>query len=237
MSSAPRPPAKRRIDQLLSSCGYCSRSEARLWVKGGRVTVQGRPATRSDDKVFAHEMMVDGEPVEQPEGLLALFHKPLGCVCSRDEREGPNVYGLLPARWSARNPPVSTVGRLDKDTSGVLLVTDQGDLLHRLTSPRQKVPKVYEVTFSGTIRPGLEELFASGTLRLEDEESPCLPAKLDFLSDQQATLEIVEGRFHQVRRMFASQGLLVSALHRARFGDYALDGLAPGEWRLLPVPA
>ena len=111
MSTSTRLPAKRRIDQLLSSCGYCSRSDARLWVKGGRVTVAGQAARRFGDKVFAHEMRIDGEPVEQPDGLLAVFHKPLGCVCSRDEREGTNVYDLLPKRWSERNPPVSTVGR------------------------------------------------------------------------------------------------------------------------------
>jgi 16S rRNA pseudouridine516 synthase len=236
MSASPHSPTKRRIDQLLSSCGYCSRSDARLWVKGGRVTVAGQVAKRFDEKVLAHEMRVDGEPVEQPEGLLAVFHKPLGCVCSRDEREGTNVYDLLPERWSGRNPPVSTVGRLDKDTTGVLLVTDQGDLLHRLTSPRQKVPKVYEVTFDGTIRPGLVELFAGGTLCLDDENDPCLPAALELIDATHARIEIVEGRFHQVRRMFGSQGLLVTQLHRSRFGDYSVDGLAPGEWRYLPLP-
>lgn len=236
MSSPAKKPTKRRLDQLLSSCGYCSRSDARLWVKGGRVSVAGAVAKRFDDKVFAPEVLVDGEPVEQPDGLLAVFHKPLGCVCSRDEREGTSVFDLLPDRWSGRNPPVSTVGRLDKDTTGVLLITDQGDLVHRWTSPRHKVPKVYEVSVAGTIPPGLVDLFAAGELRLEGEDSPCLPAKLDILGLGQARLELTEGRFHQVRRMFASQELLVTRLHRSRFGDYTADDLAPGAWRFVPLP-
>ncbi len=220
----------------MSSCGYCSRGESRGWVKRGRVTIAGKPATRSDEKVFASDVCVDGEPIEQPEGLLAVFHKPMGCVCSRDEREGTSVYDLLPERWSHRNPPVSSVGRLDKETTGVLLITDQGDLVHRWTSPRHKIPKVYEVTIAGGLKPELVSLFASGTLWLEGENDPCLPAKLELLGPEQARLELIEGRFHQVRRMFASQNLLVTQLHRSRFGDFTADDLAPGTWRFLPLP-
>lgn len=226
----------RRLDQLLSACGYCSRSEAKAWVRAGRITAGGAVVRRSDEKVAAPDILIDGEPVECPDGLLAVFHKPLGCVCSRDEREGQSVFDLLPARWSQRNPPVSSVGRLDRDTTGLLLITDQGDLLHRLTSPKHKVPKVYEVTFDGRVPTGLVERFAAGDLLLEGESEPCLPAQLQLLGDGQARLELTEGRFHQVRRMFASQGLLVTALHRSRFGEFSLDGLAPGEWRLLPLP-
>lgn len=236
MSSPAKKPSKRRLDQLLSSCGYCSRSDARLWVKGGRVRVAGEVAKRSDDKAFPADVLVDGEPLEQPDGLLAVFHKPLGCVCSRDEREGTSVFDLLPERWSGRNPPVSTVGRLDKDTTGILLITDQGDLVHRWTSPRHKVPKVYEVTVAGTIPVELVEVFASGTLFLEGEDGPCQPAKLEIFGPGQARLELTEGRFHQVRRMFASRDLLVTRLHRSRFGDFTADDLAPGAWRLAPLP-
>lgn len=225
----------RRLDQLLSACGYCSRSEAKAWVRAGRITAGGEVVRRSDDKVAAPDVLIDGEPVECPDGLLAVFHKPLGCVCSRDEREGQSVFDLLPARWSRRNPPVSSVGRLDRDTTGLLLITDQGDLLHRLTSPRHKVPKTYEVTFDGRPPADWIERFASGELLLEGESEPCLPATLELTGEGKARLELTEGRFHQVRRMFASQGLLVTALHRSRFGEFTLDGLAQGEWRLLPL--
>ena len=94
-----KPSSPRRLDQLLSACGYCSRSESRLWVRGGRVQVNGQPAESSDQKVRAEEVRVDGEPVDSPEGILVLLHKPAGYVCSREEREGPRVFDLLPPRW------------------------------------------------------------------------------------------------------------------------------------------
>jgi 16S rRNA pseudouridine516 synthase len=232
MTSATAPA---RLDALLSRCGYCSRSEAKGWVYHGRVTVGGTLATASDQKARPADVRVDGEPLESPEGILAVLHKPAGCVCSRDEREGPTVFDLLPPRWSRRNPPVTTVGRLDKDTTGVLLITDHGELVQRLTSPRHKVTKLYEVTVDRELRPDLVPLFASGTLQLEDEPKPCLAASLEITGPHTARLELVEGRYHQVKRMFASQGLTVTRLHRARFGEFTLDGLASGEWRLLPL--
>lgn len=226
-----------RIDQILSRHGYCSRSEARGWVKRGRVTVDGVPADSTADRVPLELVRIDGEPVDRPEGILCVLHKPAGLVCSRDEREGPNVFSLVPERWSQRNPPITTVGRLDKDTTGVLVITDEGTLVQRWTSPRHKVPKVYEAVLDGEPGPGLAELFASGTLRLPDEDEACLPAKLEITGPRTVRLELTEGRYHQVKRMFAGQGLEVLSLHRSRFGTFELDGLAPGEWRLLPMPA
>jgi 16S rRNA pseudouridine516 synthase len=214
MSDAPRP---QRLDQLLSSLGYCSRREARFWVRDGRVTVAG-------------------EPLDHHGGLVVLYHKPADAVCTHDTREGRTVFDLLPPRWPLRNPPVTTVGRLDKDTTGLLLLTDIGALVQRLTSPRQKVPKLYEVTVERDLSPALIPLFASGNLLLEGERAPCLPATLDITGPRTATLELVEGRYHQVKRMFASQGWHVTKLHRSRFGEHTLDGLAEGQWRLLPVP-
>jgi len=226
-----------RIDQILSRHGYCSRSEARGWVKRGRVTVDGVPADSTADRVPLELVRIDGEPVDRPEGILCVLHKPAGLVCSRDEREGPNVFSLVPERWSQRNPPITTVGRLDKDTTGVLVITDEGTLVQRWTSPRHKVPKVYEAVLDGEPGPGLAELFASGTLRLPDEDEACLPAKLEITGPRTVRLELTEGRYHQVKRMFAGQGLEVLSLHRSRFGTFELDGLAPGEWRLVPMPA
>ncbi len=225
----------RRLDQILSNYGYCSRSEARLWVKGGRVLVDGIAADSANDKADPAKVFVDGAPIECPEGILALFHKPAGCVCSHGANEGQTVYDLLPARWSRCNPPVATVGRLDRDTTGVLLVTDNGALVQRWTSPKHKVGKVYEVTVNRDLEPRLVEFFAAGTLMLEGEEKPCLPAKLEILGPREARLELVEGRYHQVKRMFESQGCEVARLHRSRFGEFDLAGLAPGQWRLLPI--
>jgi 16S rRNA pseudouridine516 synthase len=226
----------RRLDQILANLGYCSRSEARGWVRGGRVTVNGEKARDPADKALLASVLVDGQPLDCPDGLLAILHKPAGYVCTHDVREGAIVFDILPARWLKRNPPATTVGRLDKDTTGVLLITDQGALVQRWTSPHHKVPKMYEVTVDGELTPGLIPLFAAGTLLLEDDLKPCLPAKLEILSAHEARLELVEGRYHQVKRMFGSQGLNVTHLHRSHFGEYTVADLKPGEWRLLPVP-
>ena len=227
----------RRIDQVLSSYGYCSRSEARAWVRAGRVTVRGQSPRAAEEKARVDDLLIDGQPVEFPDGVLVLFHKPPGCVCSHDSREGPTIYDLLPARWPHRNPPVTSVGRLDRDTTGVLLLTDDGALVQRWTSPRHKVPKIYEVTVDGQLRPEWVPLFAAGTLRLEGETEPCLPARLEIHGPHTATLELIEGRYHQVKRMFASQGCPVTRLHRSRFGAYDLAGLEPGQWRAIPFPS
>lgn len=221
----------RRLDQLLSSCGYCSRSEARWWVRDGRIQVRGQTVKAADEKFLPAEVMVDGEPLESPAGILALFHKPAGYVCSHDAKEGPRVFDLLPLRWLQRNPPVTTVGRLDKDATGALVITDQGDLVHRWTSPKRHITKLYEVTVDRDLDPQLVALFASGELRLEDEPKPCLPAKLEILNPREARLELTEGKYHQVKRMFASQGCTVTRLHRSRFGDFELGDLPVGQWR------
>jgi 16S rRNA pseudouridine516 synthase len=225
----------RRLDQLLANLGYCSRREARAWIPAGRVTVRGEMADDFGAKADPADVRVDGEPLDHPAGLLLLLNKPTGLVCSHDEREGPNVYSLLPARWRARNPQVTSIGRLDKDTSGLLLLTDQSELVHRLTSPKHKVPKVYRATVNADLDPALIPLFANGTLQLKDEKDPCAPAELRILAPREAELTLTEGRYHQVRRMFASQGMEVLTLHRARFGPLELGELKPGQWRELPL--
>jgi 16S rRNA pseudouridine516 synthase len=225
----------RRLDQLLANLGYCSRREARAWIQAGRVTVRGAVEDDFGAKANAADVRVDGEPLDHPDGMLLLLHKPLGLVCSHDEREGPSIYGLLPPRWRARNPQVTSIGRLDKDTSGLLLLTDRSELVHRLTSPKHKVPKVYQTSVSADLSPALIELFASGTLLLPEEKAPCAPAELKIISPRTAELTLTEGRYHQVRRMFASQGVEVRALHRSRFGPLEVGDLPAGQWRELPA--
>ena len=225
----------RRLDQLLANLGYCSRSEARDWVRAGRVNVGGVPVRDAGQRVAAAEVRIDGEPPDHPDGLLLLLHKPTGLVCSHDEREGPSVYSLLPERWRRRNPVVTSVGRLDKETSGALLLTDLPALVHLLTSPRHKVPKVYRATVDRDIPADLADLFAAGSLRLEGEEKPCAPAELRIIGPREALLTLTEGRYHQVRRMFAAAGSSVLTLHRESFGVLDLAGLGPRDWRTLPV--
>lgn len=225
-----------RVDQMLSRFGYCSRREASRWVREGRVTVEEVVVEATDLRLDPRTVRVDGAAIEGPTGLLVLLHKPAGVVCSRDEREGALVYGLLPARWSARNPPVTTVGRLDRETTGLLLITDVGEWVHRWTSPRHHVVKTYEALLDVPVREEWKHVFASGQLRLEGENKPCLPAPLTVVSEREARLEVMEGRYHQVRRMFAAVGATVLRLHRSRFGPYELGDLPVGHWRLLEPP-
>ena len=225
----------RRLDQLLANLGYCSRREARAWVANGRVTERGEVADNFGAKADPADVRVDGEPLDHPGGLLLLLHKPTGLVCSHDGREGPEIYSLLPERWRRRNPSVTSIGRLDKETSGLLLLTDLSPLVHRLTSPKHKVPKVYHATFDRDVAPELVVQFASGTLLLESEDTPCAPAQLTLLAPREAELTLTEGRYHQARRMFAAAGLTVLTLHRRRFGPLELGDLPVGLWRELPL--
>lgn len=225
----------RRLDQLLANLGYCSRREARTWVANGRVTVRGAVTDDVGAKADPADVRVDGAPLDHPAGLLLLLHKPTGLVCSHDGREGPDIYSLIPEQWRRRNPPVTSIGRLDKETSGVLLLTDLSPLVHRLTSPKHKVPKVYRATLDRDVAPGLADVFASGTLILEGEDTPCAPATLKMLSPRDAELTLTEGRYHQVRRMFAATGSTVQTLHRTHFESLELGDLPPGQWRELPL--
>jgi 16S rRNA pseudouridine516 synthase len=225
----------RRIDQLLANLGYCSRREARAWLAAGRVAVRGELADDPAKKVSSADVTVDGEAVDHPDGLLLMLHKPTGLVCSHDEREGANVYSLLPERWRQRNPQVTSIGRLDKDTSGLLLLTDQSALVHRLTSPKHKVPKIYRATVDRDLTPDLVPAFASGTLTLAGEKEPCAPAELQLISAREAEVTLIEGRYHQVRRMFSAFGATVLTLHRTHFGKLELGDLPAGTWRELPL--
>jgi 16S rRNA pseudouridine516 synthase len=143
------------------------------------------------------------------------------------------IYDLLPPRFRDRAPVLSTVGRLDRDTSGMLLLTDDGALLHRIISPKSKLSKVYEAELAQDLSGNEVPLFASGTLLLESEKTPLLPAELKIHDPRHAQLVLHEGRYHQVRRMFAATGNHVAALHRSHIGGLGLDGLQEGQWRML----
>lgn len=225
--------SKVRLDKLLGSLGYCGRKEVASLIKEGIITHTLNLPLKNDTKVAHEEILYEGEPLDPPQGMVILMHKPAGLICSHDDGEGKLVYDLLPPRLRLRDPKLSTIGRLDKDTSGLLLLTDDGALLHRLTSPKHKVPKVYEATLDRPLNGNEGSLFASGTLMLNGEKTPCLPAKLTVINDTHVTLEITEGRYHQVRRMFAAVGNHVVSLHRCSFGTLTLGNLKAGEYRYL----
>lgn len=192
------------------------------------------------EKAAATALRIDGESLDHPDGLLLMLHKPLGFVCSHETREGPRVYDLLPERWQRRNPALTSVGRLDRDTTGLLLITDQTALVHQLTSPKHELSKVYEVTLNRVVpaerRQELTERFNAGVLVLEGETKACLPAATEWISETQARLVLREGKYHQVRRMFESQGLMVVRLHRSQIGPLVLpQDLDLKDFKLLPL--
>jgi 16S rRNA pseudouridine516 synthase len=171
--------AKVRIDRLLGNLGYGTRKDAQRIVKSGRVTVDGEVVTDATRSVDPEAVTLDGEPLDSPLGLVVALYKPVGYVCSHSDREGPPVFDLLPEQWMLRSPRPTTVGRLDMDSSGLVLVTDDGALVHALTAPRRHVQKRYVVTLDrepGADLTRLVEQFASGTLMLRGEDTPCRPA-------------------------------------------------------------
>jgi len=227
-----------RIDKLLSSLGYGSRAEMARLARAGGVTLDGVEVDDVSRRIpvtpdLPSRMQVDGEPLDPSHGLVLMLHKPVGMTCSHKE-DGPLVYDVLPDRWRRRDPAISTIGRLDKETSGLLLMTDDGDLLHRVISPKKNVAKIYRATLARPLAGTEAALFASGELMLEGDDRPLKPAGLEALSATEARVTVTEGRYHMVRRMFAAVGNHVEALHRERLGGLVLPAdLAPGEWRLL----
>ena len=227
-----------RLDRLLANLGYGARREVQQLVRSGAVTLDGAPVAEADMRLALTEdlrtrIRVAGALIDPLPGMALMLHKPLGVTCSHKEA-GALVYDLLPARWRAREPALSTIGRLDKETTGLLLLTDDGALLHQVISPKRHVPKRYLATLARPLQGGEGLRFASGELMLEGEDKPLAPAALEPLSPTTAWLTVTEGRYHQVRRMFAAVGNHVEALHRGRIGALDLPAdLAPGEHRLL----
>jgi 16S rRNA pseudouridine516 synthase len=221
-----------KLVKLIANLGYGSRKDVSAMFREGRITDVAGEVLYADDRVAHADIRIDGEPLDPPAGLALMLHKPVGYTCSTKD-PGRIVYDLLPPRFRLRSPLLSMVGRLDRDTSGLLLLTDDGALLHRIVSPKSQLAKVYEATLAEDLRGDEAALFASGTLQLESENTPLAPARLEVVTPRLARLTLTEGRYHQVRRMFAAVGNHVQALHRSRIGGLELGALAPGEWRTL----
>lgn len=218
--------------RLLANLGYGSRREVEKLIRTGAVTDSEGNVLNDKARPSPDDVRVHGEPLDPLAPLVILMHKPVGVTCSHDD-PGRIVFELLPERFTRRNPPVSCVGRLDKDTTGLLLFTDDGQLLHRLISPKSQCPKTYLATLDRPLRGDEGAIFASGELMLHGESKPLLPAEMTAIDAHTARLVIHEGRYHQVRRMFAACGNHVTALHRTAIGTLELPaGLDPGDWRI-----
>lgn len=221
-----------RLDHLLSRLGYCSRSEVRSWLREGRISVEGqKEPLRFGSKVDPSKLRIDGENLDPADPLYVLYHKDLGSVCAHDDPR--SIYEDFPMRWRYRRPVFSSAGRLDRDTSGLLLLSDDGKWLHRWSHARNAIPRHYRVRLAEPLRTDAEPILASGTLLLEGEHTPCQPAQLERFGANELRLTLREGRYHEVRRMMAALGNHVLSLHREGFGPFVLGDLAPGEWRYL----
>lgn len=238
MSKPPsKTPAAMRLDRLLSNLGYASRKEVASACRAGMITLDGVEITKADtavplERVRAGALKLGAESVDPPSPLTIMLNKPLGCTCSHKE-SGMLVYDLLPTRWRARKPPISSIGRLDKESTGQLLLTDDGDLLHRIIHPKTHPPKHYRVTVRNPLKGDEAEIFAKGGMMLSGEDKPLKPTIWNPESANSGVMILTEGRYHQIRRMFEERGNFVTALHRFQTGNLMLGDLPEGQWRIL----
>lgn len=220
-----------RLDKLLAATGRWSRREVKQLVRQGQVLVNGVPAASAEEKYdpASAAFTVCGQPLTLRRYTYVLLHKPAGVLTATEDRRQPTVLELLPPEL--RRIDLAPVGRLDKDTEGLLLLTNDGDLLHRLISPKKEVPKVYYARHEGTADAEDCAAFAAG-LTLGDG-TVCRPATLRPLGPGESLVTVCEGKYHQVRRMMAARGMPVSYLERRQEGVLTLDGLPRGQVRLL----
>ena len=218
-----------RLDKILAGSGLLSRSQAREALRAGRVQVHGVPVRDGAEKVDPEQVQVTLDGVAVTGGtVVLLLNKPAGYVTSTQDPRDPTVMELLPPVYRRRVKPV---GRLDKETEGLLLLTDDGELAHRLISPRYRVPKRYYARHQGQGTGEDVEAFAAGLVL--GGGTQCLPAKLEPLGPGESLVTICEGKYHQVRRMLASRGMPVTYLERQAEGQLTLDGVLRGHFRIL----
>lgn len=220
-----------RLDKFLCDSGAGTRSQVKAILKSGRVTVDGRPEKDSSKKIDPETQIIclDGEPLGGKRRVVVMLNKPAGFVTATEDPVERTVMELLPPEM--KHLDLKPVGRLDKATEGLLLFTNDGDLLHRLISPKKKVPKVYYARHEGEATRADVEAFAAGlTLR---DGTQCLPAKLEPLGAGESLVTVCEGKYHQVRRMMASRGMTVLYLERRKEGALELGTLPRGQVREL----
>ena len=221
-----------RLDKIISATGKKSRREVKLLVKQGRILVDGVPAAAPEMKVdpAVSEILLDGEDIGYRRFTYIMLHKPAGVLSAVEDKRQQTVLDLLPEELQKRG--LSPVGRLDKDTEGLLLLTNDGELTHKLLSPRHHVDKVYYARVEGTLEQADCDAFAAGMTLGDGLE--CMPAGLEILSPGEALVTLQEGKFHQVKRMLAARGKPVTYLKRLSMGPLQLDEiLQPGQFRYL----
>ncbi len=217
-----------RLDKFLCDCGLGTRSQVKVLLKSGRITVDGKSVKDGSIKLAPDaQVCMDGQSICPTGRIVIMLNKPAGFVTATEDAHERTVMELLPPQYRKLNP----VGRLDKQTEGLLLFTNDGALLHRLISPKKQVPKVYYARHDGTATSEDVQAFSEG-LTLKDG-TLCLPAKLEPLGEGESRITVCEGKYHQVRRMMASRGMPVTYLQRQAEGLLTLDGLALRQIRCL----
>ena len=220
-----------RLDKFLCDSGAGTRSQVKLILKAGRVTVDGVPAKDGSLKITSEkqEICLDGERLGGKRTVVLMLNKPAGYITATEDPKEPTVMELLPENY--RHMELRPVGRLDKATEGLLLFTNDGDLLHRLISPKKEIPKIYYARHEGTATEEDVAAFKTGlTLR---DDTACLPAVLQPLGTGESLITVCEGKYHQVRRMMASRGMHVIYLERRQEGPLSLGDLPRGAVREL----
>jgi len=225
VSNRPQP-----LERILQSQGFGSRKTARALVQAGRVAVNGQ-SCHQPDASFATDgllLTVDEQPWPYRERLYLALYKPANYECSRTPQHHASVFSLLPEYFIARG--VQPIGRLDADTTGLLLLTDDGQLIHRLTHPKKKVPKIYEATLKHAMAEPERQQLLKGVV-LNDDPEPIQAEAAELLEPTQLRLTLTGGRYHQVKRMVAAVGNRVEVLHRSGFGRLTIPAdLAEGRW-------
>ena len=218
-----------RLDKLVAAYSEYSRKDVRRLVKEKRIEVNGALASSFDQKIKDEDcVLMDGEPIVRKRRIVAVLNKPMGFVTSTEDPRDRTVMELVPRDWIKMG--VFPVGRLDKDTEGLLLFTNDGQLAHSLISPKSGIEKEYYVEHTGCVKEEDIKAFKDGIV-LDDETMK--PAILNKIENGKSRVIITEGKYHQVRRMMAFRGMDVMYLKRIREGRLLLDGLKPGEWREL----
>lgn len=220
-----------RLDKLLAGQGTLSRKEARQLVQAGAVCVDGQPVRTADFKVPPEATItVHGRPLKVQSYIYLMLNKPAGVVSASRDSRTKTVVDLVPPEYARKG--LFPAGRLDKDTTGFVLITDDGQLAHRLLAPKKHVPKTYIATLDKPVTPDMAAAFAQGMVL--GDGSRCLPAELTPLGSHTAQVVLHQGLYHQIKRMFAALGAKVTALHRTAMGGLALDpALPPGGCRPL----
>lgn len=223
-----------RLDKLIADSGAASRSEAKNLIREGRVSVNGVPARSAEDKYDENNVniCIDGERINCSKYRYILLHKPNGVLSATEDPKQETVIDLLPKELQKLG--LFPVGRLDKDTTGLLILTNDGDYAHRVISPKHHVPKRYRAAVDGVLDESDAAAFAKGLVLSDGLE--CLPAELEIERPSVGVVTVYEGKYHQVKRMFASRGKHVTALHRMSVGALMLPAdLAAGAYRELRI--